>query len=261
MNPIRIAVAAGCFQQPLRQTLLLAAEIGAQGVQFDARTELKPGDLSDTGRRQFLHLVRELQLSVASLSFSTRRTFYDLDQLDGRIAAIKAVMQFAFQLGVPVVTARVGRIPEDPDSADYQMLQSVMNDIARQSNHVGVTLAIMPCGDAPETLSRLIGDVREGPLGIDFDPAGFVFSRHAVDDALRTLYDSIIHFQVRDGLRDIDSSGREVEVGRGEVDWDEVAGLLDEIAYRSWVTIIRTQGDDKPGDAARAVEYFQQLFL
>src|SRR5579872_1333922 len=108
--PLRIAVATRCFGLPLKQSLRAAAACGAKGVQLDARDELKAIELTDTGRRQFLHAVEELGLSVASLVFPTRRSFFDEDQLDARVAAAKRAMEQARQLRAAALTVRIGKI-------------------------------------------------------------------------------------------------------------------------------------------------------
>ncbi len=44
-------------------------------------------------------------------------------------------------------------------------------------------------------------------------------------------------------------------VGRGEVDWDAMVALFDEMNYNGWLTVARYEGDDPLGDATRAVTY------
>src|SRR5258708_35766365 len=81
------------------------------------------------------------------------------------------------------------------------------------------------------------------------------------DQALRRLHASITHFTARDAIRDIDAGGIEVALGRGEVEWVELLPFLDEIGYAGWVTVNRTQGDDRAGDAARAMQYLKNVLL
>src|SRR5262245_2402745 len=85
MSPLRIALATRCLGLPLRGSLLAASSFGAAGVQLDVRDELKPGDLSETGRRQFLHQLEESGLSVASVAFPLRRALFDQEHLDARV--------------------------------------------------------------------------------------------------------------------------------------------------------------------------------
>ena len=260
MPPLRIALATRCLNLPLKDAVRVAASLAVRGVQFDARDEIKPGELTDTGRRQLLHALDQQGLSVASLAFPTRRSFYDEDQLDARVTAAKRTMELAWQLRASTVTARVGKIP-DKESKSYRLLQDVLGDLAQHGNQVGATLAITPTHDTPERLAELIDSVKTGPLGIDFDTAVFVMAGHDPAQALRTLHASIVHLTARDAIRDVDAGGVETALGRGEVEWIELLPFLDEIGYAGWVTVNRTQGDDRAGDAARAVQYLKNVLL
>lgn len=236
----------------------MAAELGAAGIQLDTRNELRPEEFSETGRRQFLHAVRELEISVASLVVPLRRSLVEQEELEVRVEAIKAAMQFAWDVKAPVVTARIGRIPA-ADSPEYALLLDVLNDLARHGNHVGSTFLVTPTWDTPQVLETLLGSITAGPIGIDFDPASFVMTGQNATDALRTLHRSVLHVLGRDGLREVDGGGVETPLGRGEVEWDEVLVLLGEMDYRGWVTVVRSQGDDKTADCARAIQYIRRI--
>lgn len=261
MQLFKTSVSTRSLGPSLKQSLLLAAESGVQGVQIDVREELRSSELTDTGRRQFLHRMSELGLKVASVQFPIRRSLSDQQELDGRVAALKSAMKFAWELQCPVLTSRIGRIPADPASAEYRLLQEVLEDLARHGNHIGTTLAVTPTVDSPEHLKALISSIRGGPIGIDFDPAAFVSGGQNPTSALRTLHEHVIHCEARDAIRDMDGSGLEVALGRGETDWVELLALLHEAEYRGWMNVTRTQGDDKPGDALRAVRYLQNIFF
>jgi sugar phosphate isomerase/epimerase len=255
----RIAIAVQCFDLPLVKTLLRVAESGAAGIEINAREGLKPTDLSETGRRQLLHRIDELNLSVASLSFPTRGSLQEPMRLDERIDAVKQVMQFAYQLKSRVVTVRLGPIPAERESEEYGVLQDILNDLARFGNRVGVTLALTPTRDAAETVAELLSSVTEGPIGVNFDPAVLVMARHNPLAAIAPLHNFITHVQVRDAVQDVDAQGTEVAVGRGEVVWDELLALIDETGYRGWFSIDRTSGSDRAGDAIRAVKFLQTV--
>ncbi len=259
MQRFRIAVATARFSPNLRDVVRMAAQTGSAGVQFDARQQLKPADLSETGRRQLLHALGERELAIASLCFPLRRTLHDEEHLDTRIAALKQAMQFAWDLKARVLTCRIGRIPETSEGDEWSRLRDVLSDLAGHGNRVGVTLSITPAGDAPETLLSLIDTVRTGPLGIDFDPAERVMSRHDPVSSLREWHAVVTHVTVRDAIRDADGGGREQPVGRGECDWAELLAVVDEMKYTGWLTIDRTAGDDPFGDACRAVQYLTNV--
>ena len=113
MPPFRIAVATRAFDQPLRSALVTAGRTGATGVQFDARNEVRPADLSSTGRRELRHRLEELKLQAASFTFPLRRPLAEAAGLDARVAAIKAALQFAWDMNAPVLCVRAGRVPDD----------------------------------------------------------------------------------------------------------------------------------------------------
>lgn len=261
MHHLRLSLATRCLKLPLRQSLRAAADVGAAGVQFDVREELRAGDLTETGRRQFLHALDELGLRVASTTFTTRRGYADEDQLDARIAATRAAMDFSWQLRATALVVRLGKIPPDKDSKAYRLLHDVVSDLAQYGNQVGVTLAATPVQDSATTLGDFVTSITTGHVGVDFDPAAFAMAGHAPTEAFRQLYRSVVHVTARDGLREVDGGGVEVPLGRGEVDWIELLALLEESAYPGWTTVVRTQGDDKPGDVARAIQYLKNVGL
>lgn len=261
MKPLRRAVACRCLPTPLRQSIRAAVEIGATGIQFNVRQELRPADLSDSGRRQLLHDLEIEGVTISSLSFPTRRSLYDPEQLEARISGLKQTLEFAYQLRVPVVVARVGVIPQDRDSADFKSLLEVLNEVARHANRVGATLAITPTRDSAADLKGVIAQVKDGLVGINFDPAVFAMCGRDAIAAFRELHKDILHITARDGVRDIDGSGQEVVLGRGDVDWPELLALLTEADYRGWITVDRSNSDHMTRDAERALAYLKNAVL
>lgn len=255
----RRAVACRCLPQPIRQAIRAAAEIGATGIQFDVRQELRPNELSESGRRQLRHDLEIEGLTISSLSFPTRRSLYAADQLDARISGLKQTLEFAFQLRVSTVVVRIGTIPPEKDSAERKQLVEVLNDLARHGNRVGATLAITPTRDSAADLNEILSQVTEGLVGINFDPAIFAMCGRNAVAAYRELHRQVLHITARDGLQDIDGSGQEVALGRGEADWPELIALLTEADYRGWITVDRTNSDDALRDAEHALSYLLNL--
>ncbi|MDZ4685069.1 MAG: sugar phosphate isomerase/epimerase [Planctomycetaceae bacterium] len=261
MHRLRFAAATRCWRGPLTETLRTVAAAGVTGVQFDLAGELSPASLSETGRRDFLHQVRELGLSVASAVVPLRQPLFVQHELEHRLEALRAAMRFAFQLRCPTVCLRCGRIPDKPDSPDAQLLKEVLTDLARHANHIGVTLAITPSGDAAATLAALLNGIQTGPIGVDFDPAQFAMQGQSTVAELRALHRLVMHVQLRDGVRDFSGGGTETAVGQGSVDWIELFALLGEMDYSGWLTAIRTQGEDNARDVLHALKSAQRLLL
>ncbi len=256
--PLRLAVATRCLGSPLTRVLSAAASTGAQGIQIDARHELPARELSATGRRQFLHRLDEAGLRVAGLVFPTRRALHDEDQLEARVEAVRGALQFAFELGGPVLTVPFGELP-GADDPRRSILVEVLDDLVRYAGRVGTTLALATRSLTPEVVTNLLDDLADGPVGVELDPAGCVFGRHDPATFVRSLHDRIVHVRLRDGVRDVDGSGLEVPVGRGDVEWEELLPTLDEANYRGWLTAERTTGDDPPGDVQRAIAFTRRV--
>ena len=61
MNRLKIGVRLESLGLPLRRALFEAGQLGVAGVQVDAAGDLSPNRLSETGRREFRHLLRSPQ--------------------------------------------------------------------------------------------------------------------------------------------------------------------------------------------------------
>ena len=61
MNRLKIGVRLESLGLPLRRALSEASRLGVAGVQMDAVGDLSPTRLSETGRREFRHLLRAPQ--------------------------------------------------------------------------------------------------------------------------------------------------------------------------------------------------------
>jgi sugar phosphate isomerase/epimerase len=261
MHQFRLAVATRCFRQPLLDSLLSAARIGVEGVQFDLRNEVIADQLSETGRRQFLHRISELNLSVAGASYPLTRPLSEEHEIDRRVNELRDAMTFAYSLKATTLCCKVGKIPTDRTSKSRLLLTDVLNDLAAHANRVGTALCITPTDDPADELLALVSDVKTGPIGIDFDPGHFALTGRSNPDALRVLHAVTMHVQLRDGFRGFDGGGQESVVGQGVVDWAELLAVLSEIDYRGWLTAVRNQGDTRAADVTHAVKSIGRLLL
>ncbi|SFH87859.1 sugar phosphate isomerase/epimerase family protein [Planctomicrobium piriforme] len=256
---IKISVATASFQMDLRMAIQRAMQMGAHGVQFDLRNELFPGAYGESARRQVLHYLAERNLEVASGHFPLRGTLMDPDRLDQRLAAVADAIEFAASLKIRRMTLRPGPLPE-ADSPEREDLLQALSELAGVGNRQGVTLCLMPSGDSGEALLRLLEDVKTGPVAVDADLADWVLNNQSYVQEMRTLFRFIGHIEARDAARGLGGKGREVPIGRGEIEWDEVAALLGEMDYTGWINVQRTEGNDRLGDIARGVQYLWNLF-
>lgn len=261
MLPARFSISTAPLGLPLKASLDHAAKSGAQGVQVDLRQEISPRDYGETARRQLLHTLKERGLQLASASFPLRSPLTARDHLDERLAAVREAIEFAGLLKVRLLTLRAGRIPAEDQREERELLISLLSELAQAGNRHGVVLALLPAGDDPADLKALLEAVKTGPVQVVADPAAWLMHGQKPAAQLRDLHAVIGLFEVRDAVRDVDGSGREVPVGRGELDWDELAALIGEIGYTGWLNVTRTAGEDRAGDVSRAVRYLKNVFV
>ena len=255
---LRLAYPTRLLEGTLREKLRQAATLRVSGVQIDLRSELRPGELSDTGRRQFHQLLTEQNLQLAPAVFLLRRSLIDAHGLEERVHAISTAMRFAAELKITTLLIRPGGLPAE-DSPEAVLLQEVVSDLARVGNHIGVTLALTNGREQPARVARLLQGVQTGPIGVNFDPAALVMSEQDPATALMLWHQWIKHVRVRDGLSESDGPGSEVAVGRGDVSWTDLFGGLAEVEFGGWLTPDRTSGESPRDDVAAAIRFVRNV--
>lgn len=230
-------------------------------MEIDARHELRPAELSQTGLRQFRKLLDDLNLRVAAVAFPTRRGYDEPPELERRILATAEAMKLAYQLGAGVVTNRVthGGVTAPGDPRFDRLLQS-LTALGACGEKYGARLAAKTGGESGPELAVLLEQLPEGSIGVDLDPGGLIAGGQSVEDALDSLGRRVIHVHATDAIRDL-SVGRavEVELGRGTADLPALLGQLEEFTYRGWVTIERHDSADPVGEIGNAVAYLRSV--
>ncbi len=261
MLQLRKGVRLESLNLPLKRALIAAAQLGAAGVEINARTEVKPSDLTRTGVRHIKKLLNDHRLSVCCLHFPTRRGYDVADDLDRRVEATKAALSMAYDLGCPVVSNFIGAMPPT-DSPAAQTLRDALEEIGRHGQRVGATLAARTGPHEGERLAEWIRALDPGTLGVDFDPAGLVINKHDVEATMRAVGASVLHFRARDAVRDLSQEqGLEVQMGRGSVDLPPLLAILEEHDYHGFITVDRQPGTQSAAQCAEALEYLENLFL
>jgi sugar phosphate isomerase/epimerase len=261
MDLLRIAIATNGLGNSLRDSIAVAAQSGAGGVQFDLRTEVPADQFGETACRQLGHLLSERTLQLASAAFPLRRPLYDPVEIDGRIHVVKEAIRLCGRLKCRVLTLRVGRIPDENDLENRARLQGALSDLSRLGAREGVTPAVSTSGDSAAELQALIESIKDGPVGIDLDPAGCIAGQLPPVAVLRDLHESVMHVQGRDAVRDLESGSNEVALGRGETPWDELIATLADMRYPGWITVRRTAGERRQEEALNAVRFLRTVAL
>ncbi len=258
MIPFPLAIPTEIFRQPLKKSITLAAQTGATGVQLDAIGEIHPAELTETGRRQFLHYLKEVGLSVAAVKYRTRHPLAYDENLDARVAGLKSAMQTASQLQTKVVSVRLGKLPAEGDTKTMTTLVNILNDVAQHGNHIGITVALS-VGTAHQQLKQLLASVTTGRIGLNFDPVSCLMAGTSPSEMLKTFHSEIEQVAGRDAFADADGFTQEAILGTGQVDWNEIVALLYESGFRQWLVIDRQESENRLNDVMQGLQFLNQI--
>lgn len=260
MQILRIGIQTRSLRQPLRRALETAARLGADGVEIDARGELPASQLSQTAIRQLRKMLDDLRLRVSAISFITRRGYDALEDLDRRVLATQAAMKFARSVGADAVVNRVGRVPQDGDSARFTQLVDVLTGLGAYGERVGARLAAQTGSESGADLARLLAALPDGAVGVDFHPSGLIHGGHDPQEALAALGRSVIHVHACDAVRDPSRNvANEVDLGRGTTDFPAVLARLEEYDYRGWLTVERQNAAEPVVQIGNAIAFLRSL--
>ncbi|MGI9471345.1 MAG: sugar phosphate isomerase/epimerase family protein [Rubripirellula sp.] len=255
---LNVAVRLDSMQMPLRRSLEMASRMGASAVELDARNEIHPSQLSDTGLRQLRKILDDLNLKVAALRFPTRRGYEEPRDLDRRVEATKDAMQLAYRLGSTVVINSIGVVPGDEESAQWASMRSVLDDLGRYGTRIGAFLAAETGAEPGETLAKLIQGSDDSYIAVALNPGQLIINRHDVREAISALKDRIQIVCAVDGVIDL-AAGRGIAVplGQGTADFPELIGMLEDIQFRGRYVVGRAESSLE--ELAASIAYLKQL--
>ncbi|MDG2220737.1 MAG: sugar phosphate isomerase/epimerase [Rubripirellula sp.] len=259
MAELKLAVRLDAMRMPLKRALQQAAKWGATAVELDARNEIHPSQLSDTGLRQLRKILEDGNLRVASVRFLTRRGYDNPADLDRRVEATKDAMLLAYRLGAPVVINSIGTVLEtEEDDPRMDLLHSVLHDLGRYGAKVGAFLAAETGNEPGETLAKALGNADDAFVAVALNPGQLIINRHSVSDAIAALRDRIQIVSAVDGVIDLAAGrGLSVPLGQGTADFPELIGRLEDIPYRGFYTVGRP--DSNLNELASGLAYLRQL--
>ena len=260
MNRVKIGIRLESFGLPLRRALQEAQRLGVSGVQVDAAGDLSPNALSQTGRREFLHLLRSYNLELTALGCPLRRGLDVAENQEGRIDHIRKVLTLSFDLGPRIVIVQAGQVPEDVASPSGVLMSEALLTIGHHGDRVGAVLALETGLESGETLRQFLARFDTGGLGVNLDPANLLVHGFDVYEGVRALRGRIVHSHAKDARSASASrAAQEVPLGHGDIDWLQYLSVLEEVEYRSWLTIERETGENRLADVAAGVGFLRRL--
>lgn len=258
MAQLNIAARIDSLNLPFKKAAQRAARMGVRAIELNARGQINPRALTDTGLRQIKKLLDDLNLRVATVRFQTRRGYDQQQDLERRVDATKSAMQFAYRLGASCVVNQIGMVPDSEDDPRWASFQSVVHDLGRFGTRVGAFLAAETGTESGQQLATFLGESEDAYVAVALNPGQLIINQHSASEAVVALRDRIQTVSAVDGVLDL-AAGRGVSVplGQGTADFPNLIGLLEDIQYRGPFVVGRH--DSSVAEIQQGVEYLQNL--
>lgn len=233
-----------------RDGLRWAADAQFAMVELNSAGELSPQELSQSGRRHLRAYARGLGLVPSSIvaDFPQLR-LTDPRAVEERIERTRQAIELARDVAIPVVTSSVGALTH-PDRAEPSPgAVDALRELAAHADRCGATLSIRPVQESGERVRTVLDAIGASTLRIDLDPAEQVMSGANPLAMIMRCPGEIAVVHARDGtLGSRDRSGRETQLGAGDVDFATLAEVLREIDYIGPLVLRRTDSPNSVAD-------------
>jgi sugar phosphate isomerase/epimerase len=277
MDAVRIGVISSALSPEPRRVPEIARRLGVPGLLFDAFSpSLSIPELSQSGRREFRHLLSSQQRELIGLRLSLGPTGLSAKaDVDQQLSKIENAMDAARGLGAPLVCVDLGPLPaaatsgptkpavtqemaglillpsavevaavtpaeEKQTPADLTFishLDPTLRELGHRADRYSVMLAFSSDLAPISAIERTIKSADCPWFGIDLDPVSLLRDKADLDAAFARVGPLIRHVRAKDAIRGTGSRTQPAVIGRGGVDWRHLLANLNAADYQGWVTI------------------------
>jgi sugar phosphate isomerase/epimerase len=182
---------------------------------------------------------------------------------NARLEMAKEHSNFARELGVGILAAHIGFVPDDEEHPDYQATVKIVQDLCEYSHANHQKFALETGQETAKTLIRFIRDVNRPNLGVNFDPANMMmYGSGDPMEALELVGPWVIGAHAKDGdyPETRGTLGKEYPLGQGKVDFRTFIKKLREFGYTGPLTIEREiSGEQQLTDIREAIQMLEKL--
>jgi sugar phosphate isomerase/epimerase len=294
----RIAVIASALSSDARAAATTARSMGFGGMLFDAYSlNLSIPELSQTGRREFRHVLASQDLQIVALRADLgAKGFGPGADVDRLIQKLDRAMETAAGLASPLACIDLGPLPEpiiatkpkpaitpeqagliilptapvvaeEPspraaspaDAALESSVNAALTELGVRADRYRVTVALSSSLASFAAVERAIAACRCPWFGVDLDPVAMVRDDWDADEIFSRLGALIRHVRGRDAVRGADRRTKPSIIGQGSVDWPALVHRLDASGYKSWLTVDPIELADRLTGARVGIEYLRSL--
>lgn len=231
----------------------VAASLGYAWIELSPKDDFIPffrhPRIDDAGVRRLKKVAADAGVGIASIIPLHRWSGPSEDQRQAAVRSWRRSIQIAVDLGVEILNSELNGRPEDPETAEAMFLRS-MDELLPVLEREGVRLVLEPHpDDFVEDGLDAVGLVR----GLNREGVGFLYCTphafhqgHGPTEIIEAAGDKVAYVHLADafdhrashGLRYITNPPgnavrvhQHMEVGRGEVDHDEVFAALASVGF------------------------------
>ncbi len=270
------SIFAPCLGTDLRSIVPQARQAGFDGIQLDAAgQEPKLADLSTTGRKEVRRFLASQNLSLISVRIDPLDNLGIKGDADKALDRIDKYLNVAADLGVPVVSIDLGRLPpaqrvikpkpkvtpamagllilpestatEEPESPEIvptkvdPMLishwQQVLAHLGEIADRYGTMIALSSTLSSIAALESAMKMVDCPWFGVELDCAALLRDQWTSDEFFDNLGSYVRHIRARDAVVGEDKRSKPTPIGHGDTQWRNLLTHLDEAGYQGAITI------------------------
>ncbi len=257
---MKIGVIPDSFQVPFKEAVVLARDMGVQGLQpYVTRGEMDPQNLSKSDRADILKFVRSNGLEFSALCADFGMNFKSADN-EEEIKRTKSMMDLALDFDTHIITTHIGKVPEDENCEEYYNMVRSIEKLGKYGDEIGVCFATETGPEMAASLKGVLDKADTKSAKVNLDPANlFMCAGENPVNSVRVLHDYIAHTHAKDGMMLPDGSHKEYRLGDGGVPFFEYISTLKHFGYDGFLTIEREAGETRMADIAHAVKFLSGI--
>ena len=189
-----------------------------------------------------------------------------LETRASRTTELKAIADFARELGVDTVGMHLGFVPHDKSDPDYRKLLDITRDVCDHCKGNRQALHLETGQEPVDVLIEFLDEVERDNIFVNFDPANMIlYGAGEPIPALEQLGSRVHSIHCKDATwsdQPGDTWGREVPLGEGDVDFEAFMQTLRKIGYTGPLTIEREipqEPERQKAEIGRAIELLKRL--
>jgi sugar phosphate isomerase/epimerase len=168
---------------------------------------------------------------------------------------IQATASLAQSMGLKLVTFHAGFLPHDPSDSHFVKMISRLGEVADIFDRANLTVGLETGQETAPALAAVLSRLNRGNLCVNFDPANMIlYDKGDPVEAVQVLGKWIRQVHLKDATRTKVPGewGKEVPLGKGDVDWSGFFLALKRLGFSGPLVIEREAGTQRVEDIREA---------